>query len=139
MKDINAFPSRVLMFVGILDLIRGFLHTFNIYWAVEFFAKLDLSVAKDAQLMLLAAFGISNYLTGFIFILISRKAKHLSIHMIALIVAAYALGTLAIRIVGITRGPNAFNGMYFMMGYLLICFATLIKYALDYRKLKKVL
>ncbi|MDP2813736.1 MAG: hypothetical protein Q8S15_08220 [Erysipelotrichaceae bacterium] len=139
MKDINIFPSRVLMVVGILDLLRGFMHTFNIYWAVDFFAKLDLSVAKDAQLMLLAAFGISNYLTGFIFILISKKAKHLSIYMIALIVAAYALGTLAIRIVGLTRGPNAFNGMYFMMVYLLICFATLIKYAWDLKKAKKIL
>lgn len=139
MKDMNTFPSRVLMAVGILDIVRGFMHTFNIYWAVDFFAKLDLSVAKDAQLMLLAAFGISNYLTGFIFILISKKAKHLSIHLIALIVASYALGTLAIRVVGLTRGSNAFNGMYFMMGYLLICLATLLKYAWDFKKARNVL
>ncbi|PKM86878.1 MAG: hypothetical protein CVU85_06995, partial [Firmicutes bacterium HGW-Firmicutes-10] len=91
-KDLNEFPSWVLLFVGIFDVIRGFMHTFNIFWAVETFAKLDLSVAKDAQLFLLAAFGISNYLTGFIFILISRKAKHLSVYMLSFILAAYALG-----------------------------------------------
>jgi hypothetical protein len=138
-KDIHTFPSWILLGIGIFDLIRGFMHTFNIYWAVDFFAKLDLSVAKDAQLFLLAAFGISNYLTGFIFILISRKAKNLSVYMLVSILAAYALGTFAIRFVGLTRGTNAFSGMYIMVVYLLICFATVIKYMWDYRKAKEVL
>lgn len=130
-ENIYRIPALVLFFIGIFDLIRGFMHTFNIYWAVDFFAKLDLSVAKDAQLLLLAAFGISNYLTGFIFILISRKAKHLSVYMLAFIIAAYALGIVAMRIVGLTRGSNAFSGMYIMMGYLLICLLTVIKFAWD--------
>jgi hypothetical protein len=137
-KDIHTFPSLVLLLIGIFDVIRGFMHTFNIYWAVDFFAKLDLSVAKDAQLLLLAAFGISNYLTGFVFILISQKAKHLSVYMLSSIIAAYALGTIAIRMVGLTKGANAFNGMYIMMVYLLICLLTVIKYVWDYQKAKKI-
>jgi hypothetical protein len=137
-ENIYTFPALVLFFIGIFDLIRGFMHTFNIYWAVDFFAKLDLSVAKDAQLFLLAAFGISNYLTGFIFILISRKAKHLSVYMLAFIIAAYALGIVAIRMVGLTRGSNAFSGMYIMMAYLLICLLTVIKYAWDIRAQSKL-
>lgn len=136
-KDIYAFPSLILLLIGIFDVIRGFMHTFNIYWAVDFFAKLDLSVAKDAQLILLAAFGISNYLTGFVFILISRKARHLSVYMLASIIAAYALGTMAIRMVGLTRGANAFNGMYIMMVYLLICLLTIIKYVWDHKQAKR--
>jgi hypothetical protein len=138
-KDMYAFPSLVLFLIGIFDLIRGFMHTFNIYWAIDTFAKLDLSVAKEAQLTLLAAFGISNYLSGFVFILISRKAKHLSVWMISSILAAYALGALATRIVGISRGANAFNGMYIMMIYLLICLLTLIKFAWDHHHDRKAL
>lgn len=137
-KDMNDFPSWVLLFVGIFDVIRGFMHTFNIFWAVETFAKLDLSVAKDAQLFLLAAFGISNYLTGFIFILISRKAKQLSVYMLSFILAAYALGIVAMRFVGLTRGDNAFSGMVIMMGYLLICLLTLIKFAWDHHAAKNI-
>ncbi|PKM64510.1 MAG: hypothetical protein CVU96_02485 [Firmicutes bacterium HGW-Firmicutes-20] len=137
-KDRNDFPSWVLLFVGIFDVIRGFMHTFNISWAVDVFAKLDLSVAKDAQLFLLAAFGISNYLTGFIFILISRKAKHLSVYMLSFILAAYALGVVAMRVVGLTKGDNAFRGMYIMMGYLLICLLTLVKFAWDHNRIKSI-
>lgn len=136
-KDIYAFPSLILLLVGIFDLIRGFMHTFNIYWAVDTFAKLNLSVAKDAQLLLLASFGISNYLTGFIFILIAKKARHLSVYMLMCILSAYALGTAAIRLVGLTRGSNAFSGMYIMMAYLLICLLTVIKYFWENYRAKK--
>jgi uncharacterized membrane protein len=136
-KDLYAFPSLILLLIGIFDVIRGFMHTFNIYWAVDTFAKLDLSVAKDAQLLLLAAFGISNYLTGFVFILISRKAKHLSVYMLSSIIAAYALGMIAIRLVGLTRGSNAFSGMYIMMVYLLICLLTVLKYFWDHQREKR--
>lgn len=136
-KDLYAFPSLILLLIGIFDVIRGFMHTFNIYWAVDTFAKLDLSVAKDAQLFLLAAFGISNYLTGFVFILISRKTKHLSVYMLSSIIAAYALGMIAIRLVGLTRGSNAFSGMYIMMVYLLICLLTVLKYFWDHQREKR--
>ena len=136
-KDLYTFPALILLLIGIFDVIRGFMHTFNIYWAIDTFAKLDLSVAKDAQLFLLAAFGISNYLTGFVFILISRKAKHLSVYMLTSIIAAYALGIIAIRLVGLTRGSNAFSGMYIMMVYLLICLFTVVKYFWDHQREKR--
>jgi hypothetical protein len=89
--------------------------------------------------LLLAAFGISNYLTGFIFILIAIKAKHLSVYMLTSILAAYALGTIAIRLVGLTRGSNAFSGMYIMMAYLLICLLTVIKYFWEQQREKNMI
>jgi uncharacterized membrane protein YsdA (DUF1294 family) len=40
--------------------------------------------------------------------------------------------------VGLTKGANAFNGMYIMMVYLLICLLTVIKYVWDHQKAKKI-
>jgi hypothetical protein len=46
--------------------------------AARTFAKLDLSVPRQDQLILLGAFGISNFLTGALFHLISTMAAWLS-------------------------------------------------------------
>lgn len=67
--------TRVLFFLGLVDLLRGVLHTFFIHWANDTFAHLNLSANGQDQLMLLSAFGISNLLTGSVYILISMKAK----------------------------------------------------------------
>jgi hypothetical protein len=74
----NFLASTVLFVLGLVDLLRGVLHTFFVNWAVRTFAKLDLSLARQDQLTLLGAFGISNLLTGVIFILVSIEAAQLS-------------------------------------------------------------
>ncbi len=93
-----ALASSVLLILGLLDLLRGALHTFFIDWAVTTFAHLDLSAAAQDQLMLLGAFGISNLLTGSIFILVSLKAKPLSEYVLLMIVGAYALGAAGLKL-----------------------------------------
>jgi hypothetical protein len=84
----STLASTVLFILGLVDLLRGVLHSFFVDWAVRTFAKLDLSVARQDQLTLLGAFGISNLLTGFIYILISRKAKPLSKYVLLMIPCA---------------------------------------------------
>ena len=122
-KNLNTFPSLVLLILGLLDLLRGFLHTFGVNWASETFAHLDLSVARSDQLWLLGTFGISNILTGLIYILISRKAKNLSAYVLGIIPVAYILGIIGLRTSGITPAAD-FDGKYFMLVYLGVCVLT---------------
>jgi hypothetical protein len=124
MKDTDTkLPSTVLFILGCLDLLRGFLHTFLVPWAAATFAKLDLSTAKSDQLWLLGIFGVSNFLTGFIFILVSKKARELSPYVLIIIPLTYGLGLMGLKLNGIT--PNAaFEGKYFMYLYFLVCLGT---------------
>lgn len=126
-KNSTNFPAHVLLTIGIIDLVRGFLHTFQIQWAAMVFAKLDLSFAKSDQLFLLGIFGISNFLTGTIYILISQKAKNLAPYVLGLIPLAYLTGLMGLRLSGIT-GQAAFLGRYFMLVYLAVCLATSLFY-----------
>lgn len=122
-KDIYRLPAFVLFVLGCLDLLRGFLHTFEVNWASATFAHLDLSFARTDQLWLLGTFGISNILTGLLYILISRKAKELSPYVLIIIPLAYLLGVIGLRTSGIT--PDAdFLGKYFMLAYLGACLLT---------------
>lgn len=105
----SHWPSKVLLVLGVLDLLRGVLHSFFIDWAVRTFARLDLSAARQDQLALLGVFGISNLLTGLIYILISRKAKELSNYVLLMIPCAYAIGYIGLKISGV-NAHAAFYG-----------------------------
>jgi hypothetical protein len=115
-----VLPSSVLFILGLVDLLRGVLHTFFVNWAAKTFAKLDLSAARQDQLTLLGAFGISNLLTGVIFILISIEDPPLSEYALLTIPCAYAVGVIGMRTSGV-KARSAFYGRYFMMGYLGVC------------------
>ena len=120
-----SLPASILLILGGVDLLRGFLHTYAIVWAANTFAKLDLSVARNDQLVLLGAFGISNFLTGMLYILISRKAPQLSHYVLALIPAAYLTGFIGLKLSGISANAE-FEGRYFMLVYLAVCVITLV-------------
>jgi len=134
-KSIYNWPSIVLFVIGLVDLLRGFLHTYEVNWAAETFAKLDLSVAHFDQLTLLGAFGISNILTGLIYILISRKAKDLSPYVLGIIPIAYVIGFIGLKVSGI-NSTASFYGKYFMLVYLSVCAATCIIFF--YRKKQQI-
>ena len=63
-----AFAVLVLACMGCIDLVRGVLHTFFVEHSAVYVAGMDLSQAGGNQLMLLGAFGISNFLTGALFL-----------------------------------------------------------------------
>jgi len=121
----HALPSTVLFVLGLIDLLRGLLHTFFVNWAVRTFAKLDLSVARQDQLTLLGAFGISNLLTGAIFILVSIEASPLAAYVLLATPCAYVVGVAGMRTAGV-RPRSAFYGRHFMMAYLVVCLATFV-------------
>lgn len=120
-----SLPSNLLMILGFVDLVRGAPHTFFVHWSAATFAHLDLSQAGQDQLVLLGAFGISNILTGMIYILVSRKAKPLAEYVLVMIVAAYAIGYAGIKISGV-KAPAEFVGKYFMLAYLSVCLFTVL-------------
>lgn len=112
-----TYPAIVLFLIGILDLIRGFLHTFLVGWASETFAHLDLSVARNNQLWLLGTFGISNILTGLIYILIAKKAPTLAPYILLIIPIAYLIGIVGLRSASVAAEAD-FLGKYMMIFYL---------------------
>ena len=118
---INTF---VLFLIGVIDIIRGFMHTYNIRWASANIAKIE---PIPDSLLLMGAFGISNFLTAFVYFLICWKAKHLSPYVLLLIPFSYMLGFIGLKVENVT--PNAeFNGQYMMMVYLGICTVVAIYY-----------
>jgi hypothetical protein len=121
----SSLPSTVLFILGCVDLLRGTLHTFLVHWSALTFAHLDLSQSGQDQLVLLGAFGISNLLTGMIYILISRKAKPLAEYVLMLIVTAYALGYIGVKLAGV-KAHAEFLGKHFLLVYMGVCVATVI-------------
>jgi hypothetical protein len=59
-KDLFHIPSIVLFILGLVDLLRGFMHTFLLKWSAATFAQLDLTYSSNDQLFLLGIYGISK-------------------------------------------------------------------------------
>lgn len=127
MKDIFWLPSTVLFFIGGLDVLRGFMHTFLLTWSATNVAKLNMAIESSDQVFLLGVFGISNFLTGFIYFLISKKARELSPYVLIIIPLTYLLGLIGIWS-GNVHGQAAFEGKYFMLVYFSICIITFVTF-----------
>ncbi len=146
-KEKNHVPKFVwvvLIVLGVIDLVRGFMHTVALEYAALNIAGLDLTTSTAAdQLRLLGTFGISNWITGVTFILIGLKAKQISLHIMGLIPVAYVLSMIAIRVnsSGYTETTADWDGIYMMIPYLLVSGITFIAGLLvmraEGRKLKK--
>lgn len=120
--DLYKLPSNVLLCIGFVDIFRGAAHTFFLEWSATNIAKLNMASAGD-QLFLMGAFGISNFLTGFLYLIISRKARTLSPYVLVLIPATYLFGLVGIWLNHV-HGKSAFDGQYFMYVYFAICLIT---------------
>ena len=114
------FAAVVLACLGVVDLVRGFLHTFMVQHSAVHVAGMDLSQAGGNQLMLLGAFGISNFLTGALFIAVAWKARQLVPAVLLILPLAYLLGFIALRLNHVSP-EAAFPGRWFMLCYLSIC------------------
>ena len=135
-RDIFRLPATVLFALGILDLIRGIMHTFLLRWAGVNVAGFDPLTTPSDQFFMLGAFGISNFLTGFLYLLISRKARELSPYVLAIIPATYLLGMIGIGVAGV-HAQAAFPGKYFMMVYFAVCLVTVAVFLVQRRADRK--
>lgn len=105
-----------LLILAAVDLVRGFLHTFNIWYASENIAKMTQTADT---LHLMNIFGVSNFLTAFIFIIVALKAKEITPYVLSAIPISYGLGMLSSNITGVAAMQNSeWNGQYMMYIYL---------------------
>ncbi|MEI7557917.1 MAG: hypothetical protein WCJ45_03700 [bacterium] len=109
------------------------MHTFFLTWSATTFARLPLLTQDNEQLFLLGIFGISNFLTGLLYVLISKKAKELSPYVLIIIPSAYLLGLLGIWSGGV-YAHAAFFGKYFMFTYFALCILTFLNFLIQKRK-----
>jgi hypothetical protein len=85
---------------------------------LEYAAANIAGVSGGDALFLLRTFGLSNYLTGALFILIALKAKELAPYVLVFIPLSYAFGLLVSPPVA---QAAQFNAKYFMMVYFAVC------------------
>lgn len=136
-RDAVRLPATLLFILGILDLVRGFMHTFLLRWSGVHIAGFDPVTTPSDQFFMLGAFGISNFLTGFLYLLISRRARALSPYVLAIIPATYLLGMIGIGVANVN--PQAvFGGKYFMMVYLAACVVTVAVFLMRRRAFQRI-
>ncbi len=78
---------------------------------------------------MLHAFGISNYITGIMLILLAVKSRALALTMLAVIPAAYVLGKINFSVYIVPNYPASkalFAGIPIMLGYLGVCVFTFV-------------
>ena len=116
-KKAMRIAIYILGLIAVMDIVRGYMHTFNIWWASDYFAQ--MSQTADT-LMLMNTFGITNFLTGFIYLLIILKARNLSPYILMIIPISYLMGIVSARMTGVLQlQTSSWNGQYMMIIYLL--------------------
>jgi hypothetical protein len=81
----------------------------------------------------MGAFGISNFLTGFIYFLVLWKAKVLTPYILLLIPISYFIGGMGLQFQNI-QPESQFIGRYMMAVYLSICFLAGLLYLLSKKR-----
>jgi hypothetical protein len=124
---IPKFVSIVVIILGCLDILRGFMHTILLEYAATNIAGFDLSTSLAGDLLqVMGTFGISNYLTGTMLILIGLKARQLALPMLGVIPIAYAIGAVGIKLNSAAYAPSQadWGGLPMMMVYMGVCIVT---------------
>lgn len=128
-KSIPVFVSVVTIILGCYDLLRGFMHTIVLNYSAKKIAALDLSTSTASdQLRLLGAFGISNFETGVVLILIGFYARPIALAMLGVIPLVYLIGHWGITANIASYAPTTANwgGAPWLVLYLYISAATFI-------------
>ena len=129
------------VFLGGIDLLRGFMHTVVLPYSATHIACLDLSGPTAPDLLrLLGLFGISNYITGATLILTGLYARPIALVLLGMIPAFYGLGLLTIHAAMNPYPPSTaqWGGRPFMMINLSLYVLTFLAgiFVLRHRKTK---
>ena len=123
-KTALKISRLVLLLVAIVDLLKGFMHTYNVRYVAE--EKAGIEPIPDS-LALFGMYGISNILTGCIFILIVTKAPKLAPYILLIIPLSYVLGGLGLKLEEVSWESD-FKGRNLMSVYLPLCLLTAVYY-----------
>jgi len=140
-SPIPKFISIMAVFLGCIDLLRGFMHTVVLPYSATHIACLDLSGPTAPDLLrLLGLFGISNYITGATLILTGLYARPIALVLLGLIPAFYGLGLLTIHAAMNPYPPSTaqWGGRPFLMVNLSLYLLTFLAgiFVLRHRKTK---
>jgi len=140
-RPIPKFISIMAVFLGAIDLLRGFMHTVVLPYSATHIACLDLSGPTAPDLLrLLGLFGISNYITGATLILTGLYARPIALVLLGLIPAFYGLGLLTIHAAMNPYPPSTaqWGGRPFMIVNLSLYVLTFLAgiFVLRHRKTK---
>jgi uncharacterized membrane protein YphA (DoxX/SURF4 family) len=140
-RPIPKFISIMAVFLGVIDLLRGFMHTVVLPYSAAQIACLDLSGSTAPDLLrLLGLFGISNYITGATLILTGLYARPIALVLLGLIPAFYGLGLLTIHAAMNPYPPSTaqWGGRPFMIVNLSLYLLTFLAgiFVLRHRKTK---
>ena len=140
-RPIPKFISIMAVFLGVIDLLRGFMHTVVLPYSATHIACLDLSGPTATDLLrLLGLFGISNYITGTTLILTGLYARPIALVLLGLIPAFYGLGLLTIHAAMNPYPPSTaqWGGRPFMIVNLSLYVLTFLAgiFVLRHRKTK---
>jgi hypothetical protein len=116
----------ILIMAGLMDMIRGFAHTFNVRYSAQHLAGIE---PISDSLVLMSAFGISNFLTAFIYFLVVWRARHLAPYILLIIPFSYFIGGIGMKFQNVQL-ESQFQGQYMMSVYLGICFISGLLYFL---------
>ena len=118
------FAWILLIGLGCLDLFRGFVHTVLLEHAAYNIFVIDTTGGIENQIFLLGLFGITNYFTGIMLILIGISARHLVPIILPVLPFTYIVGSALVRNVA---SPTAeLGGLTFMNIYLATCIVAFI-------------
>lgn len=132
-KDIYKLPAMVLFCIGWIDLFRGVMHTFFLNFSAQYIAQINLHIPGCNQGVLMGMFGVSNYLTAFLYFMIVHKARELSPYILIIIPLTYLLGVILIKGHEL-RLTEPFLGRYGMYGYFIVCIMTFFVFLIQKRK-----
>jgi hypothetical protein len=118
--------SVVAFTLGCVDMIRGVSHTILSSHAATHVAGLNLSgPAGHDQLVLMTAFGASNFISAAALIYLSIRDRFGALMLLAIIPVAYLAARIGLAVNGAgLDGQGVFLGRYMMAGYLAVCVAT---------------
>ncbi|MBY8996276.1 MAG: hypothetical protein KGD60_00995 [Candidatus Thorarchaeota archaeon] len=100
------------------------MHTVLLEYAAQNIMGLDLAVARDDQLLLLGTFGISNYLTGMMLILVGMKARNIVQYVFLAIPVSYLFGGFLIS--RVASSTARLGGLSMMIAYIALCIGTFV-------------
>lgn len=122
----------VLFLAGLMDIRRGIAHTFQVRYSAEHLAGIE---PIPDSLYLMGAFGISNFLTGFLYFLVIWKARNLAPYVLLIIPISYFVGGMGIAHQNV-QPESEFIGRYMVVIYLSICFIAGLFYLFSKREIK---
>jgi hypothetical protein len=122
----------ILIMAGLMDLIRGFAHTFNVRYSAQHLAGIE---PISDSLVLMSAFGMSNFLTAFTYFLVVWKAGHLAPYILLIIPFSYFIGGIGMKFQNVQL-ESQFQGQYMMSFYLGICFVSGLIFFLSKKSLR---